>query len=299
MSKDTWKLSEKLTAAGLAISTIGVLIAGATVPEVRCTLGLSSDQCSSNPPVSTPTQSSQSTQHCAQPTVPVLKSPGDGSKQRSEPWRFEWLESDCAGGSIRGYRIVIKAADSSGNDIDEIVDTPDFVDGADMIRKQGAPVWTWKVQAIDDRNQVSDWSEKRRFYQIVENASPSLPTPPSPLPRTSAPSLAASNEIEGRVRNYFKAINKGDFDAAYNSFSNRYKRDVSPQQYQQAFLGTLSLELLNFRLIDQGENQARAFVEFEETNDRRELVTWNGTMEFEKEGNTWYIERMKDLQEIN
>ena len=105
--------------------------------------------------------------HCEKPTTPVLERPGDNqvvpnhSYGEGTPWRFRWLASSCEGGSIRGYRLIVISATAKVPAIDEIVDGVEYAGNTGGTI--GAPNWTWKVQAIDDRNQLSNWSEQRRF----------------------------------------------------------------------------------------------------------------------------------------
>jgi hypothetical protein len=105
--------------------------------------------------------------HCAKPTTPVLIQPKEGGIQpnhfygEGEPWGFSWLESSCEGGTIKSYQIVVKAEGAATTAVDELVDEPRYVD--DTSGTVTARQWTWKVRALDDKNQYSDWSEVRRF----------------------------------------------------------------------------------------------------------------------------------------
>ncbi|MCP4043769.1 MAG: hypothetical protein GY731_17730 [Gammaproteobacteria bacterium] len=106
--------------------------------------------------------------HCKQPTTTVLKSPGANQVQpnhfygKGKPLKFSWLKSSCDGGSIKGYRIFVKSAGATVPAIDTIVTQPEYTGGTGGTI--AAHKWTWKVQAIDDRNQVSEWSEERPFF---------------------------------------------------------------------------------------------------------------------------------------
>ena len=106
--------------------------------------------------------------HCSKPTVPVLVEPRQNGIQPNhyygdgEPWKFSWLESTCEGGSIIKYQLVVQAVGYPRAAIDELVDETSYVgDTSGTIGKGGN--WTWKVRAIDDKNQFSDWSEVRSF----------------------------------------------------------------------------------------------------------------------------------------
>lgn len=112
------------------------------------------------PPAPTPVR-------CEKPTPPVLISPGDNHVVanhyygQGSPWEFEWLPSGCEGGAIQGYRIVIRFDGAARPAVDEVVNQPNYKGNTGGTVTPGK--WTWKVQAIDDRNQLSDWSEERPF----------------------------------------------------------------------------------------------------------------------------------------
>jgi hypothetical protein len=105
--------------------------------------------------------------HCAKPTAPVLTFPGNNQTQPNHyygqgvPWRFRWLASNCRGGSIRGYNLVVQAEGAPSPALDEFVEGTEFT--GNTSGTVGASRWTWKVRAIDDENRYSDWSEERTF----------------------------------------------------------------------------------------------------------------------------------------
>jgi hypothetical protein len=119
-----------------------------------------------DPPVSE-TTSNTGPSHCAKPTTPVLVAPGDNEVVpnhwygQGDPWRLSWLPSSCVGGSIVGYRIFILTEGAARPAVDEVVTEPEYV--GDTGGTISARNWTWKVRAIDDLNQFSDWSEERPF----------------------------------------------------------------------------------------------------------------------------------------
>ena len=71
------------------------------------------------------------------------------------------MASSCQNGSIKAYRIIVKAQGTSVAATDKIVTETEYTG------KTGGTIsahkWTWKVQAIDDLNQLSEWSEQRSF----------------------------------------------------------------------------------------------------------------------------------------
>ena len=81
---------------------------------------------------------------------------------KGKPLQFSWLNSSCDKGSIKGYRIIVKALGATVPATDKIVSQPEYIGGTGG--SISAHEWTWKVQAIDDRNQVSEWSEERPFF---------------------------------------------------------------------------------------------------------------------------------------
>ncbi|MGA1841499.1 MAG: hypothetical protein ACMUIU_12820 [bacterium] len=108
------------------------------------------------------------TRHYNKPTRPVLTYPAHNGTQpnhyygRGEPWRFYWQASSCRGGRIAGYRIMVRCENCSVPAVDEITEKPEYI--GDTIGTIGSGYFVWRVQAIDDRNQVSEWSDGRRFY---------------------------------------------------------------------------------------------------------------------------------------
>ena len=119
----------------------------------------------SNP---SPTSSPNQVTHCAKPTTPILVDPGDNTVMpnhyygQGEPWRFRWLDSSCEDGTIQGYRIVVRAKDAVVPAIDKYVKNTEYT--GDLTGTISADNWSWKVQAVDNRNQLSDWSEERKFF---------------------------------------------------------------------------------------------------------------------------------------
>jgi hypothetical protein len=115
-----------------------------------------------------PTPSPKRSTHCAKPTAPILVDPGDNTVLpnhyygQGEPWRFRWLDSSCEGGAIQGYRIVVRAEGAVVPAIDRLVKNTEYV--GDVTGTISAANWSWKVRAVDDQNQLSDWSEERKFF---------------------------------------------------------------------------------------------------------------------------------------
>jgi hypothetical protein len=105
--------------------------------------------------------------HCSKPTVPVLVEPRQDGVQpnhyygQGEPWKFSWLESTCDGGSIIKYQLIVYAQGYSNAYQDILVDEPYYVGSTGGT--VGSHSFQWKVRALDDKNQFSDWSETRRF----------------------------------------------------------------------------------------------------------------------------------------
>lgn len=105
--------------------------------------------------------------HCAKPTTPVLVYPEENGIQpnhyygEGKPWKFSWLESTCEGGSIIKYHIIVHGDGALTAAVDRFVSEPRFV--GDTSGTISGHNWTWKVRALDDKNQFSDWSEVRRF----------------------------------------------------------------------------------------------------------------------------------------
>ena len=104
---------------------------------------------------------------CTKPNAPVLRFPRVGQTQsnhyygRGEPWRFEWGPSACGQTQITQYHIVVRMTGRSNPAVDTIVSEPRYV--GDTTGTLVAGQWTFKVQAIDSQNQLSDWSEERLF----------------------------------------------------------------------------------------------------------------------------------------
>ena len=104
---------------------------------------------------------------CAKPTVPFPVFPEDQGIQpnhfygEGDPWKFEWLASSCEGGLVEKYQLVVKSVNAARPAIDEIIEGTSYTD--DTSGTISGQEWTWKVRAIDDQNQVSDWSEERFF----------------------------------------------------------------------------------------------------------------------------------------
>src|SRR5205809_2821 len=116
-------------------------------------------------PIERPSPSVPGTQtatHCAKPTAPVLVDPGNNAVLpnhyygQGQPWRLKWLDSSCEGGAIQGYRIVVLAAGAVVPAIDKFVKSSEYT--GDVTGTISAQNWSWKVRAVDDRNQLSDWS---------------------------------------------------------------------------------------------------------------------------------------------
>jgi hypothetical protein len=140
----------------------------------------------------------QSDSHCTKPTVPVLVSPGENQVLsnhyygQGEPLQFSWLASVCSRGSIQGYRIFVQAVGFPTPGTDKIVTETKYI--GDTTGTISARDWTWKVRAIDDLNQQSDWSEERHFvvgaWQGANLLPPSKDVPvtfcPDPNPGTFA-----------------------------------------------------------------------------------------------------------------
>jgi hypothetical protein len=113
--------------------------------------------------------------HCAKPTKPVLISPGENQVLpnhyygKGEPWKFDWADSKCDSGAIAGYRIIVRAVGTNVPAVDRVVAQSDFT--GDLGGTISGRYWTWKVCAIDDRGEFSDWSEERPF-QVPEWKEP-------------------------------------------------------------------------------------------------------------------------------
>jgi hypothetical protein len=106
--------------------------------------------------------------HCDKPTIPILKSPGANQVQpnhyygKGKPLEFTWLASSCKGGTVKGYRLYVKAVGATVPAIDKVVTETKYV--GDTTGTISANKWTWKVQAIDNLNQLSEWSEERPYF---------------------------------------------------------------------------------------------------------------------------------------
>jgi hypothetical protein len=156
------------------IGTVGVLGAAAIGswdrirPRVNDTEVTGNADAVKPPPQTEPDPAPPVSVHCTKPTTPVLEFPGANQVQsnhyygQGKPLRFSWLPSSCSGGSIRGYRIVVTATGATVPAIDRIVTEPRYE--GNTSGTISARQWIWRVQAIDDLNQMSDWSEERPFY---------------------------------------------------------------------------------------------------------------------------------------
>jgi len=106
--------------------------------------------------------------HCSKPTVPVLLKPTQNGAQpnhyygQGDPWEFSWVGSTCEGGTIKKYNLVVNAEGYSNAYLDKFVDEPRYVGGTTGTVGKST-YFIWKVRALDDKNQFSDWSEERRF----------------------------------------------------------------------------------------------------------------------------------------
>ena len=147
----------------------------------------------------------KSAARCAAPIVPVLSSPGENQVVpnhyygQGEPWKFEWLPSSCKGGSIKAYRIIVKAVGVPTPAVDKIVTQTRYIgDTSGTIRGRD---WTWKVLAIDDLNHQSDWSEERRFVVGVWPGS-----------ITASPPDRLLSQAEQLTRDWIDAVTRRNVD---------------------------------------------------------------------------------------
>ncbi len=161
---------------GVLTAVAGVITAITGLILALHQIGIFGDEespANKKPPISQearerPNETTTPQTHCEQPTTPVLKSPGANQVQpnhfygKGKPLKFSWLKSSCDGGSIKGYRIVVKAVGATVPATDKVVSQPEYTGGTGGTI--AANKWTWKVQAIDDRNQISEWSEERPFF---------------------------------------------------------------------------------------------------------------------------------------
>ncbi len=60
------------------------------------------------------------------------------------------------------FPFVVRAAEATVPAVDTFVERSDYT--GDTSGTVAAQNWVWKVQAIDDLNQLSDWSEERSFF---------------------------------------------------------------------------------------------------------------------------------------
>ena len=172
MEKDKTKHSWWGTIPGILTAVAGVITALSGLIVALGQMGFFEEESRNSSPVQeikngepkvTPTPQS----HCKQPTIPALISPGENQVQpnhyygKGKPLQFKWLSSSCNNGTIKGYRIYVKAVGSSVPATDKFILKTEYTGGTGGTIS--AHKWTWKVRAIDDLNQSSEWSEERGF----------------------------------------------------------------------------------------------------------------------------------------
>lgn len=146
---------------------------------------------------------------------------------------------------------------------------------------------------------------------VIAQASPSAPVE-TPSPISQAPSVTVpepttveqptekseTGSPQSVLRRYFNCFAERDPSAAYQLFSNGFRSAMSFKKYSALFSSTREMKVGEINLTSRTQNNATAFVRFEEVDADYHSTYWEGPIELVREGNEWRIKTLRDLKKV-